>query len=134
MLHESFGGFVVRGEPDECGLPLAHGGQGRLEAQSATLQVAGDGGVCHDGAQQVVGDDVHEQFPVDHFRGFAAQDVHAQRGFDVAQAQFAHPAHAVEPGEVFGGELRFIEQGSDDHDGAGAESGNVDMGISGHLT
>jgi len=62
----------------------------------------------HEGANEVVGNDVHPKFLLDHFGGFAAKDVHAHGCFDVAQEQFSLPASAVEFGEGFFGKFLGI--------------------------
>jgi hypothetical protein len=42
-------------------------------------------GLSHQVTDEIVGDEKHFQFLVDHLGTLAAQDFHAHRGFDVAK-------------------------------------------------
>ena len=86
----------------------------------------GAGRFEHRQADEVVGDQVHRQFLVDHRGGLAAQEVHAHRGLDVAEKQLGLPAAAVEVGEGFGGERDRIEKSRDDGDRLDAEAFDAD--------
>ena len=90
----------------EQGRPLAKRVGGFLEADSQRRRVVLGGGLEHECADEVVGDEVHAQFLANHLWGFAFQDVHAHGGFHIAQKQFGQPAFAIEVGEgAFGGRL-----------------------------
>src|SRR5450631_2598118 len=88
------------------------GGDGgeQLEVEIApSLEMAGGdfgdglailiGGLAHEGPNQVVSDEVHLDFFVDHGWGFAAEHVHLEYGFNVIPIEFDFPAPVIERGQ-----------------------------------
>jgi hypothetical protein len=71
---------------------------GAGEADTLQRYVCREGGLTHEGANQVVSDEMHLDFFVDHGWGFAAEHVHVEDGFDVIPIEFDVPASAIERG------------------------------------
>lgn len=81
----------------------------------------------HHGADEVVSDDMHGEFFLDHRRSFAAKYVHAHSGFDVPQIKFGLPASSIEISECLFRESFWIKQSRDDDDVFGSEAFDVHM-------
>src|ERR1019366_8919600 len=62
---------------------------GVLKTQLARMYVGVEGGLCHEQADQIVGEQVHPDFLFVHLRGVATEDVHAQSRFNVAKIQLS---------------------------------------------
>ena len=58
------------------------------------------GGALHQAADQVEGDQAHPQGLVRHGRAFHGEELHAQRGLEIAQLQLDVPAAGVEVGQL----------------------------------
>jgi len=119
-------GRVERGT-GQGGRPLADGIDSPFEAQVFAGYVVGMRAFNHEGADKVVRDDEHPEFLFDHFRGFAAKDIHAHGRFYVAQEQFDLPASAVEFGEGLLGKGDRIGQGGDENEVLGSEAFDVNV-------
>ena len=71
---------------------------------------------------EIVEDKEHEDFLFDHDRRLATEHFHAQRGFDVSESQFDHPALEEQLSQSIGGISRWVQQGRDQGDALGAEA------------
>jgi len=100
---------------------LAHGIQAAFEGEALEVNVVGEGGLLHHRTDEVVGDEMHAQFAFDHVRRQAAQHIHVEVDFYLAEMEFDAPAPEVEIGEVRGGNGGIKERG-DDRDALSAES------------
>ena len=69
-----------------------------------------DGCALHQGADEVVGDNVEEEFFLDHRGCQAAQDVEGECDFDLPELEFHVPAFQVKGSDGPGG----IEKAKDD--------------------
>jgi len=119
---------LVRGA---CGLgqdgrPSAQGVQGSFEAKAGGVCVVEAGGAEHEGANEVIGDEVHPELAADHGGGLATKDIGAESGFDVAQEEFGAPAPEVEVGEGGLGVSLGIQEGGGQEDSTGAKAGSAD--------
>ncbi len=83
--------------------------------------VAG-GGLGFEAADEVVGDQIGEEFLANHGRGAAPKLFHRHGGLQVAESKFDLPAHTVEYGDAFEGIGDGVEQGRGDPKGFGAKS------------
>ena len=85
-----------------CG-PLGPQLHGMLEAQLPRMNVRIERRLCHQQADQVIGEQMNPQFLFDHPRREAAQDFNAQGGFDVAQQlRDIKPTNPIPPKSRFG--------------------------------
>jgi len=109
--------------------PLAQGVDGALETESFDGQVVESGGLLHEGADEVVGNGMHGDLLADHGGGLAAQHVHAEGDFDVAEEEFDGPSAQIEFGEFGGGVKDRIDEGGDHHEGLGSETRRGDRNI-----
>ena len=78
--------------------------------------MASHGGLAHEGTDQVVGDEVHFQFLMDHGRAQAAKHVHMESGFDVIKIEFDLPAPGIKGRQQFDGPEQRVGQGSEEED------------------
>lgn len=106
----------------EDGGPVAEGVEGAFEADAGEGCVVSQGGGLHDMADDIVGDEVHVEFACDHVGGAAAEDFHAEEGFEFAEVQFDGPALVVEFAEGFEGVELGVEEGGGDEAACGAEA------------
>ena len=83
---------------------MAHGIQAAFEGDPAEVDIVAECCLLHHGADEVVGDKMHAQFPFDHGRREAAQHVHVEVNFDFAEMEFDAPSPEVEIGEISGGD------------------------------
>jgi hypothetical protein len=91
--------FLLAGGDAGDGLAVVISGVARAgKANSLQRHLGREGGLRHEGANQVVSDEVHLDFFVDHGLGFAAKQVHVEGGFDVIPIEFDVPALAIERG------------------------------------
>ena len=74
---------------------MAHGIERALEAKARQVVPRDASGLNHETANQVVRNEVHEDFALDCDWAFTAQRLHLQGGFDLAQEQFHAPAAQV---------------------------------------
>ena len=109
--------------------PLADGDDGALEGDAVEPDVVLRGGFEHEGADEVVPDAIHGQLLVNHRRGLAAKDVHAEGGLDVAQEEFGPPASTVEFDQGVPGKGLRIEQGGHDGDLLGSKPRHLDAEV-----
>ena len=116
----------VGGDEGQMGSPLAQGVTGSFEAEAAELGAVEEGRFEHEGADQVVGNEVHVQLAANHVGTETAQHVQVQDGFDVAEAEFDLPAAAIEFGEGVGRKALGIEQRGGEEEDAGSEAGDGD--------
>ena len=79
---------------------MTQGIQAAFERDAAKINFVGEGGLLHDAADEVVGDEVHAQFAFDHVGGLTTQDVHVEMNFDLAEMKLDAPAAKVEVGKV----------------------------------
>ncbi len=70
---------------------------------------------------------MHRQLFENHLGGKAAQDIHAQHGFDLAEVQFDVPAPEIEFFQFLGQIKLRIEQGGGEKDFFGAKTRNGDL-------
>ena len=87
-----------------------------LEADCSRFDFVSDGGLCHDGAKQVVGQDVSPDFFMDELGRFASENVHLQSDFDVSEIKLLIPPAAIEVCQVFLCRHFGVEQCCDDDD------------------
>ena len=106
----------------EDGGPVAEGVEGAFEADAGEWLVVLQGGGLHDVADDIVGDEVHVEFACDHVGGAAAEDFHAEEGFEFAEVQLDGPALVVEFAEGFEGVELGVEEGGGDEAACGAET------------
>lgn len=87
-----------------------------------------EGGFEHDGADEIVRDEVHVEFAANHIGAETPQHVQVQDSFDVLEEELHLPAAAVEFGEGIGGEaLGIAQRGRRKEDtGSGARDGDAD--------
>ena len=82
------------------GLAIVISGVARAsEADTLQRYVCREGGLAHEGSNQVVSDEVHLDFFVDHGWGFAAEHVHLEYGFNVIPIELDFPAPVIERGQ-----------------------------------
>ena len=77
--------------------------EGSFEAQAAKLHAMEDGGALHEGADEVVGNNVKQKFFVDHRWCQAAQDIEDECDFDLPEMEFHAPAFQVKRSDGLGG-------------------------------
>ncbi len=83
--------------------------------------MVGERRCLHHAPDQVVGDKMHADLPLDHGRGKAAQDVHLQEGFKLPKMQPDAPSAEVEEGELGRCNAR-VQNGGDQGDGEGSKA------------
>ena len=108
------------------GGPVAQGIEGTLEADALQGNVVEMSGLLHEGAHEVVGDQMDLEFLVDHARALAAQDVELEDGLDLGKVEFDGPAPGVEFANGVGGIKRRVRQGGGKQDETGAEPRRLD--------
>jgi len=86
---------------------------GSLETDAAHWNPLVPCGLVHESAGAVVGNEVHQNFFANHFRGFAAQHIHAEGDLDLAEEQFDIPAPEIEFSQFGSGIGHGVKQGSD---------------------
>ena len=86
-----------------------------LEAQLARQDIGVACRIGHQSADQVVGQQMNPDFLFGHVGCLAAQRVHAQRGFDMAQIDLDIPALLIEPLQCVLGPLLGINQRRHQH-------------------
>ena len=106
----------------ELRLPLAQGLNAAFEAQPTRHLPDLGGRLQHQQTDGVVGDEMHQDFLLHHFRRATAQHVHAQGGLDVAKVQFDIPALEVQVRQLRGRVARGIGQGRDEIEGLAAHA------------
>ena len=84
------------------------------------------GGLLHEGADEIVGDGMHDDFLADHVGCLATENIHAEGDLDVAEEQFDGPAAQVEFGDFIGRVADRVGEGGDDDEGLGTEAGDGD--------
>jgi hypothetical protein len=70
-----------------------------------------DGGALHEGADQIVSNNVKQEFLFNHEWGQATQDVEGECDFDPPEMKCHAPAFQVERGDGLGGIGQRIKQG-----------------------
>ena len=101
--------------------------QRAFEGDSLQVDVVGQGGSLHQGANEIVSDPMHRQLFENHPGGEAAQDIHAKHGFDLSKMQFDVPAPEIEFSQFLSWIKLRIEQGGDENDLFGAKTRNVNF-------
>ena len=96
---------------------------GSLETDFSRFEVVAACGLCHDGPNQVVSQNVSPDFFANKFGRFATQDIHLETDLDVSEIQFLTPPTSIETCQVFLGRFFRGEQCCDDDDLLGAKSG-----------
>src|SRR3989344_7321601 len=86
---------------------------GMFEAQLAWVYVGVERRLRHEQADQVVSEQVHPQFLLDHRRRLATEHFHAEGGLDVAQVQLHVPAAPVQLGQRALSDPAMIEHRGD---------------------
>ena len=71
--------------------------EGSLEGQAQGITSIGACGLTHQGANEVVGQEVDSQFLVDQVGRFGAEHIHFHGGFEMAQIEFYFPAQTIAP-------------------------------------
>ena len=126
LIDESglFAGFIC------CGIegvsPLAQGIDGAFEAESFDGDMVEGCGLLHEGANEVVGDGVHDDFLADHVGGLATENIHAEGDLDISEKQFDGPAAQVEFSDFIGRVADRVDEGGDDDEGMGSEARDGD--------
>ena len=95
----------------------------RLEAEGSRWDPVPAGRLCHERADQVVGQDVCPDLLPDQFRCLAPEHVHLERDLDRSQVEFIVPPRPIECGQIRLGRLLGVQQGRHDDDRPGPESG-----------
>ena len=105
--------------------------QRAFEGNALQVDIVGYGGSLHQGANEIVSDPMHRQLFENHLGGEAAQDIHAQHGFDLSEVQFDIPAPKIELFQFLGRIKLGIEQrgGENDFFGAKTRNGNSNRKI-----
>src|ERR1017187_4082083 len=83
-------------------------------------------GLCDDGTDEIVGQDVRPDFLADQLRCFAPQNVHLHRLFQRSQIKLGVPARAIKLRQVVFGNLVTVQQRRDDDDCLGAKARLLD--------
>ena len=76
---------------------VTYGVEGAFKTESRQSDLMPKGRLLHHRANQVIGNDMDQEFFFDHFGRQAAQDVEGQQGFDLPEVQFDAPALQVNP-------------------------------------
>ena len=87
--------------------------RGVFEAQLPRMNAGIQRRLRHQKTDQIVGEQMNPQFPLDHARCEAAQDFDAERGFDVAKIQLHIPALRVQLIERALSDLPLVQQRGD---------------------
>ena len=114
---------LVGGGVDGVG-PLTQGIHGAFEAKPFDWHVVKGGGLLHEGADEIVGNGMHDDLLADHGRGLTTQHVHAQGALDVTEEQFDGPSAKIKLGELLGGISDGISESGDQDDGLSSEARN----------
>ena len=80
-------------------------------------------------ADDIVGDEVHEEFACDHVGRAVAEYFHAEEGFEFAEVQFDSPALVVEFAKGFDGVEFGVEEGGNDEATGSAEAFSYQMDL-----
>ena len=67
------------------------GVEGAFEADAIEGRAVSRGSTVHEGADEIVGDEVHPELALDHVGAFAAEDVEAHGRLDVAKKELGAP-------------------------------------------
>lgn len=100
---------------------LAQRVQSAFEGDAAQIDIVGEGGLLHEAANEVVGDEMHAQFALYHVGRLAAQDVHVEEDFNLPEVKFDAPTPKIKIGEIGGGN-GGIEQGGYQGNALGAKA------------
>lgn len=124
---DEFGLFArsFRGGMDGGG-PMAQGVEGTFEAEAFQRHLIEMRGLLHEGAHEIIGDQVDLEFLLDHAGALAAQDVQAEGGFDLGEVEFDVPALGVKLAQVIGRVEPGVRQRGGQQDRAGAEPRSLD--------
>ena len=106
-IEPEFSSAFLVGSSIQRGAELAQSVQGSFETEAVELGVELRHRLGHEAADQIVGDQVGQQFLFRHGWGLTAQLFHAHHGFEVSQAQFQAPAAGIKGDQL----LRRIEFG-----------------------
>ena len=117
--------LAVRGIDGICVMMEAV--QRAFEGNSLQVDIVGQGGSLHQGANEIVSDPMHRQLFENHLGGEAAQDIHAKHGFDLSEVQFDVPAPEIEFFQFLGRIKLRIEQRGDENDFFGAKTRNGNL-------
>ena len=101
--------------------------QRAFKGDSLQVDIVGQGGSLHQGANEIVSDPMHRQLFENHPGGEAAQDIHAKHGFDLSEMQFDVPAPEIKFFQFLGWIKLRIEQGGDENDFFGAKTRNGNL-------
>ena len=107
----------------EMWLPLPECLDAGFKTDPADRFVLSRGRLPHETANPVIGNQVHEDFLVNHVRRFAAQNVHPHGRFDIPKKQFDIPPLEIQIRQLGGGIGRSIQQGRDEVKGGHSEAG-----------
>ena len=99
---------------------VTQGVEGAFEAHAAKLHTMEDSGALQEGANQIVSNNVKQEFLFNHRWGQATQDVEGESDFDLPEMEFHAPAFQVKGSDVFGGISHRIKEGGYQEDGAAA--------------
>jgi len=106
----------------EGGAVVAHGIDAAFEAQALQGRVMTAGALEHEGANEIVANQVHEELLLHHGRALAAQVFHLEDRFEVAKEEFHAPALQEELGDFGGGIFFRVQQRGDQDQFAGAKT------------
>ena len=121
---EKAAAVALAGGDSGDGLAVVVSGVARArKTNSLQRHMGGEGGLTHEGSNEVVSDEMHLDFFVDHDRGFATEHVHLQSGFDVIPIEFDFPAAVIERGQERHRPEFGIGQGGHQGDGPAAAVG-----------
>jgi len=123
---ESAAALFLAGGDSGDGLAVVVSGVARArKANPFQGDMGGESGLTHEGANQVVSDEMHLDFFVDHGRGSAAEHIHLQGGFDVIPIEFDFPAAVIERRQQVDGPEFRIGQGGHQGDSPAAAVGGL---------
>ena len=114
----------------EHGLESLERLQGSLEADGARVDQVLACRLGHDGANEVVRQNMRPNFLPHNLRRFASKTLHLHDRFDAPQVQLVVPASPVQQGKFFFRVLDGVQERRDDDDGFRAEAWLLDADAS----
>src|SRR3954469_12503723 len=103
--------------------------QSAFEADSLQRNRSDSGRLLHEQSNQIIGDEMHENFLLDHLRGFTTEHIHLQHGFEIAKGQFNLPALPIKSGQLQGRIFFGVQQRRHEDDFARAYFGASEGGF-----
>ncbi len=95
--------------------------------KSLQVNIVGDGGLLHQGVNEIVSDLMHCQLFENHLGGEATKEIHVEHGFDLSEVQLEVPALEIELFQFLGWMKLRIEQGGGENDFFGVKTWNGNL-------